>query len=297
MFKDLPLNALRAFEATARLGEIKLAAAELFVTPAAVSQQLKKLEVHLSLNLWHRHGSKITLTTAGEQLYASCHLCFSELKQSIADLQPHAHHNSVSLQLPDALASLWLIPRLGDFYQQHPDTDVKILTSNDWQTIEPDFSIDVFIRCLPEQTQMDAAYGHKKMFTEHFGVYASPHFNLHNKINLIAMQSGDVVYDSINWAQWLKQYPHASLESADLRHFDSEHGMIQAAISGYGLVLASNVLVSKSLEQGLLKALFPQQTLPWHEYYYALYRSGRERHTAVATLLSWLEKQAQSHIV
>ena len=86
MFKDLPLNALRAFEATARLGEIKLAAAELFVTPTAVSQQLKKLEVHLSLNLWHRHGSKITLTTAGEQLYASCHLCFSELKQSIADL-------------------------------------------------------------------------------------------------------------------------------------------------------------------------------------------------------------------
>ena len=111
------------------------------------------------------------------------------------------------------------------------------------------------------------------------------------------MQSGDIVYDSINWARWLKQYPHASLESADLRHFDSEHGMIQAAISGYGLVLASNVLVSKSLEQGLLKALFPQQTLPWHEYYYALYRSGRERNTAVATLLSWLEKQAQSHVV
>ena len=46
MFKDLPLNALRAFEATARLGEIKIAAAELFVTPAAVSQQLKKLESH-----------------------------------------------------------------------------------------------------------------------------------------------------------------------------------------------------------------------------------------------------------
>ena len=50
MFKDLPLNALRAFEATARLGEIKLAAAELFVTPAAVSQQLKKLESQLNLN-------------------------------------------------------------------------------------------------------------------------------------------------------------------------------------------------------------------------------------------------------
>ena len=80
MFKDLPLNALRAFEATARLGEIKLAAAELFVTPAAVSQQLKKLESHLNLNLWNRHANKITLSTAGEQLYGSCHLCCSELK-------------------------------------------------------------------------------------------------------------------------------------------------------------------------------------------------------------------------
>ena len=147
------------------------------------------------------------------------------------------------MQLPDALASLWLIPRLGDFYQQHPDIDVKILTSNDWQTIEPDFSIDVFIRCLPEPMVLDAAYSGKKMFTEHFGVYASPHFNLHNNINLIAMQSSDTVYDSINWTHWLQQYPHPSLKGADLRYFDSEQGMIQAAISGYGLVLASNVLL------------------------------------------------------
>ena len=68
--------------------------------------------------------------------------------------------------------------------------------------------------------------------------------------------------------------------------------MIQAAIAGYGLVLASNVLVSKSLEQGVLKALFPQQILPWHELYYALYRTGRQRHSAVATLLSWLGQQS-----
>ena len=106
MFKDLPLNALRAFEATARLGEIKLAAAELCVTPAAVSQQLKKLESQLNLNLWDRHGNKITLTAAGEQLYSSCHQCFSALKQNIHTLQPHANTNSVSLQLPDSLATL-----------------------------------------------------------------------------------------------------------------------------------------------------------------------------------------------
>ena len=292
MFKDLPLNALRAFEATARLGEIKLAAAELFVTPAAVSQQLKKLESQLNLNLWDRHGNKITLTAAGEQLYSSCHQCFSALKQNIHTLQPHANTNSVSLQLPDSLATLWLIPRLGDFYQQHPDIDVKISTSDDWQHIEPDFNIDVYIRCQPEHGDFDLAFEHDKMFAEYFGVYASPHFNLNNKINLIAIQSDEAVYDSINWARWLEQYPHPSLKTADLRYFDSEHDMIQAAISGYGLVLASNVLVSKCLEQGVLKALFPQQILPWHELYYALYRTGRQRHSAVATLLSWLGLQS-----
>ncbi|UOO88943.1 LysR family transcriptional regulator [Vitreoscilla massiliensis] len=292
MFKDLPLNALRAFEATARLGEIKLAAAELYVTPAAVSQQLKKLEHSLNLNLWVRVGNKISLTTAGEQLYAICNQCLHELKQGIASLSPNPSYSSVSLQVPASFASMWLIPRLGDFYRSYPDIDVKILTSTEWQHIAPDFSIDVYIRCLSEHEYFDAAYSHQQLFNEHFGVYAAPHFNLQHKINLIAMQSHESVYDSINWSQWLQRYPHASLHQADLRYFDSEHDMIQAAISGYGLVLASNVLVSKSLEQGLLKAVFPKQTLPWHEFYYAVYRLSKQRHPAVATLLRWLQAQA-----
>lgn len=292
MFKDLPLNALRAFEATARLGEIKLAAQELFVTPAAVSQQLKKLEQHLQLNLWERHPNKIVLTASGSQLYEVCHRSLGELSIGIEALQPRTALLSVCVQVPTTMATLWLIPRLGDFYRQHPNIEVRLLTSGEWRLPDSDLNIDVFLRCLPEQDACDAQFGYEPLFAESMGVYAAPHFHWQDAVNVIAIESTDCVYQTINWQAWLAKYAHLGVQVAHTRVFDAEHDAIQAAIAGYGLVLASDVLVSKTVEQGLLKPMFPQHSLVWRESYCAVYRLGRQRHVAVAAWLKWLQEQA-----
>ncbi|AUZ05431.1 MULTISPECIES: LysR substrate-binding domain-containing protein [Vitreoscilla] len=292
MFKDLPLNALRAFEATARLGEIKLAAQELFVTPAAVSQQLKKLEQHLQLNLWERHANQIVLTAIGAQLYEVCHRSLFDLQAGIQTLRPEKRALSVCVQMPTTMASLWLIPRLGDFYRQYPDIDVRLLTSGEWRLPDSDLNIDVFLRCLPEQEAFDAQFGYEPLFAESMSVYASPHFYWQDAVNVIAIQSDDCVYQAMNWRVWLEKYAHLGVQVGQTRVFDTENDAIQAAIAGYGLVLASDALVSKTVEQGLLRPIFPQHSLVWHESYYAVYRLARQRHTAVATWLKWLQEQA-----
>lgn len=286
------MNALRAFEATARLGEVKLAAQELFVTPAAVSQQLKKLEQHLQLNLWERHANQIVLTAIGAQLYEVCHRSLFELQAGIQGLRPETRALSVCVQVPSTMASLWLVPRLGDFYRQHPHIEVRLLTSGEWRVPDSDLNIDVFLRCLPEQEAFDTQFGYEPLFAESMGVYAAPHFHWQDTVNVIAIESDDCVYQSINWQTWLDQYSHLGVQVAHTRVFDTEHDAIQAAIAGYGLVLASDVLVSKTVEQGLLRSIFPQHSLVWRESYYAVYRLGRQRHVAVAAWLKWLQEQA-----
>ena len=123
-------------------------------------------------------------------------------------------------------------------------------------------------------------------------VYAAPHFSWDEAVNLIAIEAEDPIYSLISWKNWLKRYAHPSLHQANMRAFDTEHDAIQAAISGYGLVLASDVLVSHSVKQGLLKPLFTKQVIYPQEHYYAVCRIGRQRQAAVACLLAWLNEKA-----
>jgi len=129
------LNAVRAFDAVARSESIKLAAAALFVTPGAVSHQLKQLEQVLGVLLVRRHSNAVMLTDEGQAFAAA-------IAQAAQRLTRDA--NSLDMRVSATLAMRWLTPRLDGFREQNPAIHVRLETTNG-PTHQPQDDIDLAI--------------------------------------------------------------------------------------------------------------------------------------------------------
>jgi LysR family glycine cleavage system transcriptional activator len=125
-----PLNALRAFEATARHLSVKNAADELCVTPGAVSQLLKALELHLGVKLFRRVNRGIFLTDAGQGYLPPVRNAFRQIAEASRRVAVSADTGVLTVSVTPFFAAAWLVPRLKDFQDIHPDVDLQVVTSN-----------------------------------------------------------------------------------------------------------------------------------------------------------------------
>src|SRR5688572_12014385 len=121
-----PLNALKAFEAAARHLSVKKAAAELSVTPAAVSHQIKALEEYLGVQLFHRQSRALELTEAARACLPKLREGFDNLAQAVERLRAHKGGGALLVSAAPSFAARWLMPRLHRFLAAHPDVDVRI---------------------------------------------------------------------------------------------------------------------------------------------------------------------------
>jgi DNA-binding transcriptional LysR family regulator len=147
-----PLNALRAFEAIARHLSFKQAAEELFVTPAALSHQIKDLEATLGQPLFERKMRSIALTPAGEALYPGLHVAFLQIRQSVEFIGKATDNNILVVSTPPGFTSKWLAPRLYRFLETNPDIDVRISATLSFANFTTD-GVDIAIRNSRRSTQ------------------------------------------------------------------------------------------------------------------------------------------------
>jgi DNA-binding transcriptional LysR family regulator len=292
MFASLPLTALRAFESASRLLSFKAAAEELSVTPTAISHQVRSLEDWLGVALFERLPRQVRLTEGGERLFRSLHGALLEVAQSVDTLRPQRNASTLTLSTTAAFAALWLVPRLGRFYAQHPNINVRLDTHCEVIDLHQDASVDLVLRySLDDYPNL---YG-LCLFDESFGVYGSP-----EQVALAARRTPTLI--SVRWhnsklyahgwqawcaragEHWLNQHPVN-------REYDEEHYALQAAIAGQGLVLASNILVSESVASGLLLPYKGEVQVDGAGYS-ALCVPGRERHPPVRAFFQWLQEEA-----
>lgn len=292
MFASLPLTALRAFESASRLLSFKAAAEELSVTPTAISHQIRSLEDWLGVALFERLPRQVRLTEGGERLFRSLHGALLEVAQSVDTLRPQRSGSSLTLSTTTAFAALWLVPRLGRFYAQHPNINLRLDTHCEVIDLHQDASVDLVLRySLDDYPNL---YG-QCLFDESFGVYGSP-----EQVALAARRTPTLI--SVRWhnsklyahgweawcarsgEHWLQQHPVS-------REYDEEHYALQAAIAGQGLVLASNILVSESVGSGLLVPYKGEIQVDGAGYS-ALCVPGRERHPPVRAFFTWLHEEA-----
>ena len=141
----LPLNSLRYFLWAARLGSFKLAAEKLFISEAAVSQQIRNLESTLGVKLFIRTHQKVSLTAFGEKLLPFIEAGFSSILQGISRVAEDPRPNRLSISTMPSLATHWLIHRLNLFNQLHPEISIMMDTSLEISQFEKN-DLDLAIR-------------------------------------------------------------------------------------------------------------------------------------------------------
>ncbi|CAN7646110.1 LysR substrate-binding domain-containing protein [Pseudomonas brassicacearum] len=288
MFAKLPLTALRGFESAARLGSFKAAAQELNVSPAAISHQVKSLEAFLGVRLFERSSQSVRLSADGERLQPFMHRALLDIQHGLQVLSPPCAAQSLVVSTTPAFASLWLIPRLGDFHRLHPEIDVRLHTNNDVVDLQRDASIDLTIRAL---FTPDPQLFEQPLLDEYFGVYCRPGWQppaAGSPVELIDVPWLSSAKVAIDWPAWCaKAGTLGWLENPRFRHYDEEQHALQAAIAGHGLVLASNVLVTEAVARGELVEYRPEVRLAGARYTVVCV-PGRERQMEVRAFSEWL---------
>lgn len=266
MFSHLPqLNSIRVFDSAARLSSFKAAALELNVTPTAVSHQIRALEEKLGTLLFERKARAIVLTPEGKKLARVACNSLQELSDILEEISDNQTVLTVSTTA--SFAAQWLVPKLDGFRQLHPEINIVVKTGQHLENLEKDRRIDLAIRYGEFDAQIKNA---TKLVTERFGLYATPQymkdFPRFEDANLIETRWQNPSLQPITWKQYFQNEDFNKMK-LDIRSYDQEHHVIQAALAGQGIALVSSLLVQTALQQGWLKQHQNSESLEGLTYY------------------------------
>ena len=294
------LNALRAFEASARHQSFSLAAQELNVTPAAVGQLVRTLEDWLGSPLFVRSTSgraRLVTTEVAEQALPDIRAGLERLAVGLERLRSGSAGGVLTVTVSPAFAAKWLLPRIERFQAAWPETDLRLDTS-----LKPvDFvaqRIDVGVRYGRGLWPGLAA---EKLMDEEVYPVCAPALlatatlqapgDLRGQV-LIHDQSVDTSTGFASWQAWLR---HAGVQGVPTDRgwrINNSAAVLQAAIDGQGVALARSVMAHDDLAAGRLVRLFPQVRLESALAYYVVYRPECIAQPKVAAFRDWLLREA-----
>jgi LysR family glycine cleavage system transcriptional activator len=286
-----PLNALKAFEATARHLSFSKAAEEMHVTPAALSHQIRGLEDLLALKLFHRRARAIELTEAARLIYPGIRTGFECLRDAVEQLDRGRQDRILVVSATPGFTAKWLVPRLYRFLAKHPEVDTRISASSEYANFITD-GVDVGIR-LSAGVHPDLYV--EKLTDEWLVPLCSPrlldgeaplrHPRDLARFTLIQVDLPGVVP---TWSEWLRAAGIDGIDtSRGLRLNVADHAL-DAAIEGAGVVLAYKLVASRDIGLGRLVAPFgPEIPLPGRSYYFVCPR-GAEKRAPVKAFRDWV---------
>ncbi|WP_299871619.1 transcriptional regulator GcvA [uncultured Sulfitobacter sp.] len=287
-----PLTALRAFDAAARHMSFAKAAAELSVTPAALSFQIKSLEAHLGAPLFRRLNRAVELTDAGRALAPDAQAGFETLTNGWRAAQRTQDHQSLTVTAGPAFTAKWLAPRLYDFAQEHPEIELRFSASLRRMDFMRD-DIDVAIRfgygpdpglySLPLAKEWVTPV----MLPEMAARFPTPE-SLVDAV-LIIDESIDFLDPPTDWAAWARGIGIAPLVPAGPRFSQADHAM-DAALAGIGVALGRRALVIKDLAEGRLVAPYGKALQTGARFRF-LCPEGAETRPQIAAFQEWILRE------
>jgi LysR family transcriptional regulator, regulator of gene expression of beta-lactamase len=252
MRPHLPLNALRAFEASARHLSFTRAAQELNVTQAAVSQQVRALEERLGTPLFKRLPRGLNVTDEGRALLPVLSDAFGRIEAVLKQFEGGHFHEVLTVGVVGTFAVGWLMPRLKAFRETHPFVELRLLTHNN--LVDPaseglDFAIRFGAGIWP-------ATHNARLLDAPLAVLCAP--DIARRLSKPSDLASEVLlrsYRADDWSEWCEA---AGLDPWTMNGpvFDSSRLMVEAAVQGAGVALAPSCMFVRELQAGLLVRAF-----------------------------------------
>ncbi|SFV04628.1 LysR substrate-binding domain-containing protein [Pseudoduganella namucuonensis] len=279
------LSGLIDLECAARLGSFKLAAEELFKTPAAVSQQIRNLEEELGFALFLRHPRNVELTEKGRDFAATVTRVLADLRGKAAALQDSGEENVLRISSTHSFALKWLAPRLTHFTRLHPDLDIRLDASDRVVSLEDD-SVDVAIRYGGHEPGDPAVLFRERLVAVYSPDILPPgrdEFTLRDLRDLPLLDEGSNV-------QWHRYMEANGLPKA-CHHISKGYShwgvLAQAAVAGQGVALVAYSIVYEDLRKGALR-MMKGRPISYKSAYRLLNNINKDRMPKIVHFRAWL---------
>jgi len=286
-----PLNALRAFEAAARHLSFRNAAGELHVTPGAVSQQVRSLEATLGVDLFERVHNGLVLTAAGQRYVAPLRRAFATISVATESVVGRPAEITLTIATDPDFAIHWLVPRTAAFHQRHPEFRVRVVAETSREAEQAQIRILADTSHLPDMRGEPVV--RESLMPAGSPARIDPRAN--DGLPMLRDTPRIGAGDAALWRQWAaSQDPPVDLAAGsaarsvgEAHAYDDRALAVHAAEIGKGLILASTISESDSLETGRLIPLPGLRPLE-HTIWYAHLPPGRMDCAEERTVLDWL---------
>ncbi|MBK0114066.1 MULTISPECIES: LysR substrate-binding domain-containing protein [unclassified Delftia] len=294
------LNALKAFEASARHQSFSAAAQELSVSSAAVGQLVRSLEDSLGVPLFTRSSSgrqRLVSTEAALAALPDIQAGFERLGQGMTKLRESTLQNTLKLTVSPTFASKWLLPRIDSFATQEPGIDL-LLDINQRLANFDDQRLDLGVRygvgswpgLVSERLMEEAVFPvcSPAIFKK---IKAQVPADLLGH-TLIYDMTGDSDEGYVTWETWFGNVGVDKVPAERGLRINNAAAVLQAAVDGQGIALARSVMACDDVKSGRLIRLLPDLTVLSPLAYYAVYREESMSKATLISFLSWLRKEA-----
>ena len=298
--RPIAAGQLRAFEAVARHLNFRAAAEEMALTQSAVSRQIQAIEEEVGVSLFLRHTRAVELTGAGAQLLLAVQQALPRIDGAVRQIRQSAGRKSVSLTTFASFASMWMIPRLEAFQRDNPGIDIRIDASDAPVDLEV-ADVDLALRYGARENMPPGAL---RLFGETLTPVASPWLIKSSPpirtpadiAGFTLIEAGDAHRTHLEWLTWRRWFEGNGVARAQPRrwlYFNYAYQMVQAALTGQGLVLARSSLIAESLANGDLVEVLPQHRMDSPMAYWLLVGPRNASRPEIAAFCEWLQDQAR----
>ena len=290
------LNNLACFEVAARHQSYSKAADELYISQAAVSQQMRQLESNLNVKLFARQAKKMVLTEAGQTLFSACQKGFAELIHGLNQVEEAPLDGELTVSSTQAFCALWLVPNLFAFFRQNPGININVQGSNRIEELH-ESQIDVAIRFSTSSSQLkDDSLVVEKIDENAVYPVCSAAFQAQNNLNTAddfkAMRLFSLAYENkVDWESW---FEHAGVETAvgklKKTEVTSSDLALSAVLAGHGMMLASDIMVGEYVRTGeLVIPLNLPHPITWKSH--LVYSRNNPKQKRIAAFCEWVKAE------